>query len=269
MRHQGGNIHCPKMHGYRIGDDKIEYIIMDLLGQSLNIIQKSHDYAPIDAGKAANIGFQCVEALKSLHGTGFIHRDVKPGNIALGLNDDRNFIYIIDLGLARRIRYKDGSLLPPRSSVGFCGTPHYASIRALANEDQSMADDLVSLFYMLCELVSGKLPWAKNLSRKEIIRYKESSFRQGTIAPPGAQWLKRFGEHVLSLKYTDKPRYGKLQRLCIRKMQEEVAKGFDVLTLNPMFENDDLLASSEQFHLDDTIDETVRGENDLLPAECK
>uniref|UniRef100_A0A5S6R4F5 Protein kinase domain-containing protein n=1 Tax=Trichuris muris TaxID=70415 RepID=A0A5S6R4F5_TRIMR len=239
LRYQEGNVHCPKMYGFQAGDKNVEYIIMDLLGQSLSMIHKRHGYAPLETGKAANIGNQCIEALRSLHATGFIHRDIKPGNVALGLNDRSNVIHIIDFGLARRIRYKDGSLFPPRSRVGFCGTLHYASRRALANKDQSMADDLESLFYMLCELVCGKLPWPKAISQKEALLYKQASYCNGIVLPSGARWLRSFGEHVLPLQYFDEPKYHLLQKVCVEKMQEEILNGSDALALNPMFGSND------------------------------
>lgn len=35
-------------------------------------------------GTAISVGIQCLEALEDLHNIGYLHRDVKPGNFAIG-----------------------------------------------------------------------------------------------------------------------------------------------------------------------------------------
>jgi len=55
-------------------------------------------------GTAIGSGLQTLEALEDLHGIGYLHRDVKPGNYTIGraeLNELRK-IYILDFGMARK-----------------------------------------------------------------------------------------------------------------------------------------------------------------------
>jgi serine/threonine protein kinase len=54
----------------------------------------------------------------ALHKVGFIHRDVKPDNMAPG-NKRKEIIYIYDFGLARQIYGEDGKLRPPRKKAWF------------------------------------------------------------------------------------------------------------------------------------------------------
>ena len=67
-----------------------------------------------------------------MHKKGFIHRDLKPDNYCIGINEsDRNVTHLIDFGLAKRymdpvsnkhIQYKNDKLLT--------GTVRYASIHS-------------------------------------------------------------------------------------------------------------------------------------------
>lgn len=54
------------------------------------------------------IGTQLIKALRELHSLGYVHLDIKPDNILLGLND-RN-ANLIDFGCARRSEAADGRL---------------------------------------------------------------------------------------------------------------------------------------------------------------
>ncbi|EYC35013.1 hypothetical protein Y032_1192g3741, partial [Ancylostoma ceylanicum] len=46
-----------------------------------------------------------------------------------------------------------------REQAAFRGTPRYASITALSMKEQSRKDDLESWWYMIVELMVGRLPW--------------------------------------------------------------------------------------------------------------
>jgi len=62
--------------------------------------------------------------VEDLHGIGYLHRDVKPGNFAVGRAEEqkqRN-MYILDYGLARRYLNETGVHRRPREKAGFRGT---------------------------------------------------------------------------------------------------------------------------------------------------
>ncbi|KAK6012751.1 hypothetical protein OSTOST_22073, partial [Ostertagia ostertagi] len=78
------------------------YIVMTLLGESLdNILKKVGRICTIST--QIRIGINTLYEIKQLHDVGFIHRDLKPGNMALGSygTPQRRFIHIFDFGLAR------------------------------------------------------------------------------------------------------------------------------------------------------------------------
>lgn len=58
----------------------------------------------LSMGTALGMGIQTLEALEDLHGIGYLHRDVKPGNYTIGraeLNELRK-VYILDFGMCRK-----------------------------------------------------------------------------------------------------------------------------------------------------------------------
>ncbi|VDK27986.1 unnamed protein product [Gongylonema pulchrum] len=110
---------------------------------------------PLDLALVIMMG--CVRALASLHRLGYVHRQVSPYCFAyrnpISYDGLESRIMIVDLSLALPWPCK------PRSFVPFVGTLRYSSVRAHRGREQGPSDDIISLIYMIAELISGKLPW--------------------------------------------------------------------------------------------------------------
>lgn len=48
------------------------------------------------------VGMQVIQRLEFMHGQGYIHRDMKPENIMIGMGKKANIVYMIDFGLVKR-----------------------------------------------------------------------------------------------------------------------------------------------------------------------
>lgn len=75
---------------------------------------------PLPAGRAVRWACQLLEALDHAHRAGFVHRDLKPGNLLVGPGDA---IKLADFGLARAWQASPLSGLTVTGSAG--GTPAY------------------------------------------------------------------------------------------------------------------------------------------------
>lgn len=98
--------------------DGLRYVVMDLLGLSLAEIQLCLPHERFTISTALRVGLQLVnvslsnhqlnvfQAIEVMHSIYFLHRDIKPGNMAVGYADSRK-VYLIDFGLARRFVQKN------------------------------------------------------------------------------------------------------------------------------------------------------------------
>ena len=106
---------------------------------------------------AARIGIQICLALERCHELDILHRDVKPGNILLGIDGS---IKLADFGLSRA--YSEDWRMIPRDGQATKGTPLYASPEQLRGEGSKEGPwgDIYSLGCCLLELATGREPFA-------------------------------------------------------------------------------------------------------------
>uniref|UniRef100_A0A5S6QYD4 Protein kinase domain-containing protein n=1 Tax=Trichuris muris TaxID=70415 RepID=A0A5S6QYD4_TRIMR len=211
--------HCANMISCSI-DTVPHFLVLELLGPSLNYLIKGLKGTVFSNGVAAAIIRQCLNAVKDLHNACFIHRDIKPGNFAIGTGSNKSTIYIIDFGLCRKYCHRKESPFGERINVGFCGTPRYASTRAFLKKDLCRADDLISLFYMAYEMIVGELPWKRKLDKHGILSMK-LRISPVVMAKQLDANFQLFAEHLMSLSYVSEPDYDMIQELLLNVMQED------------------------------------------------
>ncbi|XP_036354082.2 casein kinase I-like [Ochotona princeps] len=134
-------------------------LVMDLLGPSLedrfNFCSRKFTLKTV-----LMLADQMISRIEYVHSKDFIHRDIKPQNFLLGSGRQRNKLFLIDFGLAKRYRSsRTGQHIPYREYASLTGTPRYASINAHLGIEQSRRDDLESLGYVLMYFNTSKLPW--------------------------------------------------------------------------------------------------------------
>ncbi|KAL5114276.1 hypothetical protein ACEQ8H_007845 [Pleosporales sp. CAS-2024a] len=96
---------------------------------------------------------QLISRFQHIHFKEYIHRDVKPDNLLMGLGTRGNTVYMTDVGLGKEIQD------PGRRTYSMIGTLRYASINAHLGKEQSPRDDMESLGYVLLYFLRGSLPW--------------------------------------------------------------------------------------------------------------
>ena len=103
---------------------------------------------PVPEREAVLITAALADALAALHDAGYLHGDVKPGNIGFTAGGSPK---LLDFGLAREAN--DAGVV--------AGTLRYASPEVLSGLPAEEADDVWSLTVVLFEMVSGDHPFAR------------------------------------------------------------------------------------------------------------
>ncbi len=126
-------------------------------GETLeNLIKRS---GRLDTKLALEITAQVAAGLAAVHKKGLVHRDIKPGNIMVSLEEGGAVTAkIIDLGLAKAVSEPRSQTTISLPGV-FAGTPQFASPEQLAGADVDIRSDLYSLGVTLWEMLMGKAPF--------------------------------------------------------------------------------------------------------------
>jgi eukaryotic-like serine/threonine-protein kinase len=137
---------------YDVGeDDGTPFIVMELVrGQSLKEIIAAD--APFHPDDVAELLEQIGGALDYAHARGYVHRDIKPGNILI---DEHGRARLVDFGIAKGLA--DGDLTEAGSSLGTVG---YLSPEQAAGLMATPASDVYSVGVVAFEMLTGELPFA-------------------------------------------------------------------------------------------------------------
>ncbi|KFD52727.1 hypothetical protein M514_06383 [Trichuris suis] len=199
--------HCPRFYGCGQWGDAL-YMVMQLLGPSLGQRRRQMPHKMFTISTSIRATVQMISAIQELHDSGYIHRDIKLSNMALGLSPaQKNTILLFDFGLARKYVDAEGNLRPERDDIGFRGTVRYASLAAHEMQDLSRRDDLWSLFYVCAEMITGKLPW-RNIRDKRAVQKLKEEHSPEQLCDALPHEYRMFVTHLRTLRFEDRPNYG-------------------------------------------------------------
>ncbi|PAV62780.1 hypothetical protein WR25_23413 [Diploscapter pachys] len=151
----------------------VRFLVMEQCGKNLRELKRETSKDQFSMATSLYIMQEMITALRYMHNAGWIHRDVKPANFCVGLEDVRR-IYLIDFGMCRYYLQTDGSLKPRQSHASFHGTVRYVSLNVHDRQDISRWDDLWSLFYVTVEHMCGQLPWRMVNDRDKVAQMKRA-----------------------------------------------------------------------------------------------
>lgn len=142
---------------YDVADpgDGLPYFVTELMHGSLRAVVQQRS---LDERQAARLIAAVADGLQAAHDVGLMHRDIKPGNILLGIDQNNQPWHpkLSDFGLARFI---EPSLMTTQT-IGLSGTPAYMSPEQITTPNQiTLSTDIYSLGVTLYEIICGELPF--------------------------------------------------------------------------------------------------------------
>jgi predicted Ser/Thr protein kinase len=136
----------------------------------------------LDRARTVAIAAQVAHALDAAHRRGLVHGDVKPSNVLLDQQGDRDHAYLADFGLTRGVRSdgpSDGQLM---------GTVDYVAPEQIRGDDVDGRADQYALGCLLFECLTGSLPFRHSSEVATIFAHLEepppaASERRDGLAP--------------------------------------------------------------------------------------
>ena len=199
---------------------------MELLGKSLeDIFQQQQKKFTVKT--VCMIGIQILDRLQFIHNKNIIHRDIKPDNFVVGLDNKNYIIYVLDFGLSKKFRSsRTHQHIKFNINKKLTGTARYASINALKGCEQSRRDDLEAIGYVLMYFLRGSLPWQglhvhKGEDRyKKILNKKKSTSAEELCVGFPRQFVD-YINYTRNLEFEADPDYKYLRDLLVSALEDE------------------------------------------------
>jgi eukaryotic-like serine/threonine-protein kinase len=156
------------------------YLVMELVrGEPLSTIIAR---GPIDTDETLRLIEDAAWALQAAHERGFVHRDVKPGNILVRTD---GVVKLTDFGIA-----KAADAVPVTRSGMVMGTAHYIAPEQASGAEAGPASDVYSLGIVGYECLAGHRPFrADSAVAVAMMQVREAPPPLPASVPPGAREL--------------------------------------------------------------------------------
>ena len=77
------------------------FLVMELLNKDLEELMLKNQNKRFSLKTVLMIGLQVIDRLEAYHKIGYVHRDIKPDNLVIGLNEKNQTVYLIDFGISK------------------------------------------------------------------------------------------------------------------------------------------------------------------------
>jgi serine/threonine protein kinase len=181
--------------------DKVNYLVMDLLGKSLVSIIDNYD--DLSLNTVLLLGIQIIKRIKSLHDKCLLHRDIKPSNFVFGSENNTNKLFLIDLGFSKRYDY-NGKHIEEKNIKNIIGTMNFVSLNVHKYIEPSRRDDIESCIYVILTMLIGNLEWFNETNINKIFLLKKNIIKKDNVPT----FIKNILHYVRTIKFNEVPDYG-------------------------------------------------------------
>ncbi len=143
----------------------LHFLVMEYVdGASLQeVVKKS---GPLDITRACHYIAQAAEGLQHAHEAGWVHRDIKPGNLLL---DRAGTIKLLDMGLARLFHDDGEGLTRKYGKDAVLGTADYLAPEQVTSSDVDIRADVYGLGATLYFLLTGQSPFGEGTIAQKLL----------------------------------------------------------------------------------------------------
>ncbi|HEY9772989.1 MAG TPA: protein kinase [Planktothrix sp.] len=186
---------------FALTTDGQPYIVMDFVeGKSLGEIIRERGV--LDWQRFLNIFVPVCEALVCAHSNGVIHRDIKPGNIIISVDDQgKEMARLVDFGIAK-IEHPDGDSIGLTRTGDVVGSPLYMSPEQCMCRRVDVRTDIYSLGCVMYEACTGQTPFHGSSAYETIFMHVHEQPRRFNAVCPKP--LNRSDLEKLVLKMLEK-----------------------------------------------------------------
>ncbi|HEY9231989.1 MAG TPA: protein kinase, partial [Blastocatellia bacterium] len=159
---------------YGVAAGNTPFLVMELVeGATVRELLKQHGAMTVE--RVAGIIAQACGALEAAHSVGVIHRDVKPENIIVSKYDGRDWVEVVDFGIAKM--QEDVSRRAALTGANLIiGTPRYMSPEQAQEQTVDARSDIYSFGVVVYEMLAGTPPFSGGSATRLLIAH--------TVEPP-------------------------------------------------------------------------------------
>ncbi len=199
----------PLVHAFGFGEQRgreVPYFVMDFVrGVPLSTAIGSLT----DPKPAWSWIVQVLRGLDHSHRAGYLHRDLKPGNIIVAPDsaDEEASASLVDFGIAIPFTETPEEL--------FIGTPEYSSPELMAGAPFDARQDLYAIGLLLYEILTGRRPWSGD-DPTDLYHKRMYSAYQAIQSPHCSPRLTRLIADLLDARIDRRPPTAAvvIERLC-------------------------------------------------------
>src|SRR5256714_8832730 len=159
---------------YGVAAGNTPFLVMELVeGATVRELLKQHGAMTVE--RVAGIIAQACGALEAAHSVGVIHRDIKPENIIVSEYDGRDWVEVVDFGIAKM--QEDVSRRAALTAANLIiGTPRYMSPEQAKEQTVDARSDIYSFGVVVYEMLAGTPPFSGGSATRLLIAH--------TVEPP-------------------------------------------------------------------------------------